>query len=190
VVARKLRDFPILVKTTRAKEHPMAKNVNTATAPKIEFQPEKHYMGIRRELPFEGMYKQIDGMSKDLQRWFKENGIEASDAPLLAYHRIDRKGIMDMEYCIPVKSPLAGTDTIKAGILPAGRYVSLVYTGGGLQGNIALSLWIKENNIPIDSWDSQQGEHFAARYEQFLTDPKIEKRKTKIDILLAIKLKD
>jgi effector-binding domain-containing protein len=168
----------------------VAKNVNTATEPKIEFQPETHYMGIRRVLPFEGMFKQIDGMNKELKLWFKENNIEASGAPLLRYHCIDMKGMMDMEFGIPVKSPLAGTDTIKAATLPAGRYVSLIYTGGGYQGNKTLVEWIKANNIPVERWDTEKGDNFASRYEQYLTDPRIETRKTKIEILLAMKLKD
>jgi effector-binding domain-containing protein len=168
----------------------MAKNVNTATPAKIEFQPEVHYMGIRRVLPFSGMFKQIDAMRKELETWFKANGVEASAAPFLRYHCIDMQGNMDMEFGIPVQSPLKGTETIKSGILPAGRYVSHIYTGGGYQGNKVLIEHIKANNIPIDRWDTEQGDTFAARYEQYLTDPKIEKRKTKIEVLLAIKLKD
>ena len=168
----------------------MAKNVNTATPAKIDYQPEVHYMGIRRVLPFSGMFKQIDGMRKELETWFKANGVEANGAPFLRYHCIDMNGPMDMEYGIPVKSPLSGTDTIKAGILPAGRYVSHIYTGGGYQGNKVLVEWIKANNIPVDRWDSPEGDNFAVRYEQYLTDPKIETRKTKIEILLAFKLKD
>lgn len=168
----------------------MAKNVNTATAPKIEFQPEIHYMGIRRILPFSGMFKQIDAMRKTLETWFKDNQLEANGAPFLRYHCIDMQGAMEMEFGIPVKSPHNGTDTIKAASIPAGRYVSHIYTGGGYQGNKVLIEWIKANNIPIDRWDSEAGDNFAARYEQYLTDPKIEARKTKIEILLAIKLRD
>jgi effector-binding domain-containing protein len=168
----------------------MGKNVNTATEPKIAYQPETHYMGIRKELAFDGMYAKIELFQKELKKWFKENGIQASGAPFLIYHRIDLKGEMDMEFGIPVASPLEGTETIKAGILPAGRYVSHIYTGGGLWGNQVLSRWIAENNIPVESWESEKGMNFRARYEQYLTDPKIETRKTKIDILLAMKMKD
>lgn len=168
----------------------MAKNINTATPAKIEFQPETHYMGIRKVLNFGGMRPEIEKMRKELEAWFKANDVEAGGAPFLRYHCIDMAGDMDMEYGIPVKSPLSGTDTIKAGVLPAGKYVSHIYTGGGYQGNKVLVEWIKENNIPVDRWDSPEGDNFACRYEQYLTDPKIETRKTKIEILLAFKLKD
>lgn len=168
----------------------MAKNVNTATKPKIEYQPEKIYMGIRIQTPFSGMFSEIDKIRKELTSWCKANGIEAAEPPLLRYHCIDMKGEMDMEYCIPVQKALEGEGRIKAGVLPAGQYVSIIYTGGGLQGNKTLVEWIKVNNIPVDRWDNDKGDNFAGRYEQYLTDPKVEPRKTKWQILLAFKLKN
>ena len=81
----------------------MAKNVNTATKPKIEYQPEKIYVGIRIQTPFSGMFKEIDKIRKELELWCKEKGIKAAEPPFLRYHCIDMKGEMDMEYCIPVK---------------------------------------------------------------------------------------
>jgi effector-binding domain-containing protein len=168
----------------------MAKNVNTATEPKIEYQPEKIYMGIRIQTPFSGMFKEIDKTRKELELWCKANGVEAVEPPFLRYHCINMKGDMDMEYGIPVKEARKSDGRIKADVLPAGRYVSIIYTGGGYQGNKTLVEWIKTNNIPVDRWDSERGDNFAARYEQYLTDPKVEHRKTKWEILLAFKLKD
>lgn len=168
----------------------MAKNVNTATKPKIEHLPEKTYMGIRIQTPYAGMRKDIDKIQKELESWFKKNDIQASEPPFLRYHCIDMKGEMDMEYGIPVNAALKGEGRIKVGTIPAGRYVSIIYSGGGYQGNKTLVDWIKKNNMPVDRWDSDKGDNFAARYEQFLTDPKIEPRKTKWQILLAFKLKD
>ena len=168
----------------------MAKNVNTATDPKIEFQPEKRYMGIRIQTPFSGMSKEIVKLRKELALWCSEKGIEAAGSPVLRYHCIDMKGEMDLEYGVPVNEALPSEGRIKAAILPAGRYVSIVYTGGGYQGNKTLVEWIKINGITVDRWDSEKGDNFAARYEQYLTDPKVEPRKTKWQILLAFKLKD
>lgn len=168
----------------------MAKNVNTATEPKIEYQPEKHYIGIRIQTPFDGMFREIDKIRKELELWCKAKGIEAAEPPFLRYHCIDMKGEMDMEYCIPVHETREGEGRIKPAILPAGDYVSIIYTGGGYQGNKTLVEWIKTNNIPVDRWDSEKGDNFAGRYEQYLTDPKVEHRKTRWQILLAFKLKD
>lgn len=168
----------------------MAKNINTATEPKIEYQPEKIYMGIRIQTPFSGMFKELDKIRKQLESWFKAKGVVASEPAFLRYHTIDMQGEMDMEYGIPVSVALEDDGAIKATTLPAGRYVSLIYTGGGYQGNKTLVEWVKKNAIPVDRWDSEKGDTFAARYEQFLTNPKLEPRKTRWEILLAFKLKD
>lgn len=168
----------------------MAKNVNKITQPKINERPEVHYMGIRIQTPFRGMFKQIGLIQRELETWFKDNKIEQGHPRFLRYHVIDMQGEMDMEYGIPVDAPLPDEGQVRAGIIPAGRYISLIYAGSGLQGNKALLGYIQENNIPADRWESDKGDVFASRFEAYLTDPKVEPRKTKWDIELAIKLKD
>jgi hypothetical protein len=168
----------------------MAKNVNTATPLKIDERPEVVYMGIRLIAPFAGMRPPIDAANKELTRWFKDRGITPAGAPFLRYHVIDMKGDMDLEYGIPVAAPLAGEGRIKAATLPAGRFVSLIYTGGGYQGNKTLIEGARAKGLVFDRWDTEQGDNFRCRYERFLTDPKVEPRKTKWDIEVAIKLAD
>jgi effector-binding domain-containing protein len=168
----------------------MAKNVNTATELKIDQRPEVTYMGVRFIAPFSGMRPQVDLARKELLKWFKEQGIVPSAPPFLRYHVIDMKGDMDLEYGIPVEKSLAGEGRVKAQVLPAGRYVSHIYTGGGYQGNKSLIERARATGLEFDRWDTEQGDNFRCRYEMFLTDPKIEPRKTKWSIELAIKLLD
>jgi hypothetical protein len=100
------------------------------------------------------------------------------------------EGDMEIEYGVCVEEPMAGDGRIQPGSLPAGRYVSLIYSGSGLQGNKALIQYIRDNNLPIDRWDTPQGDNFRCRFEMYLTDPKVEPRKTKWDIEVAFKLED
>lgn len=79
---------------------------------------------------------------------------------------------------------------MRPGVLPAGRYASLIYTGSGMAGNKALIGWAKENGIAWDRWDEPAGDAFHCRYETYLTDYRIEHRKTRWEIELAIKLAD
>jgi hypothetical protein len=79
---------------------------------------------------------------------------------------------------------------VSAGVLPAGRYASLVYSGSGLAGNKALIIWPKANGIAWDRWQDPQGDAFRARYETYLTDPKLEPRKTKWQVEVAIKIRE
>ncbi len=168
----------------------MPKNVNKATKLRIDRRPEIHYMGVRIQAPFKGMHPQIELARKELINWFKAQGITPSGAPLLRYHVIDMKGEMDVEYGIPVDTALPGEGQVKAAVLPMGRYVSLIYSGGGYQGNKALIEGARAKGLAFDRWDTEKGDNFRCRYETFLTDPKVEPRKTKWDIEVAIKLLD
>lgn len=168
----------------------MAKNVNTATPIKVEQRPEIPYMGIRFVHPFAGMFKQIDSAKKELTRWFKARKITPSGPPLLRYYVIDMKGAMELEYGIQVATLLPGDERVKGATLPAGRYTSLIYSGGGFQGNKTLIEGSRALGLEFDRWDTEQGDNFRCRYEMFLTDPKVEPRKTKWEIEVAIKLVD
>ncbi|MEZ4657825.1 MAG: GyrI-like domain-containing protein [Caldilineaceae bacterium] len=108
----------------------------------------------------------------------------------MSYHVIDMDGHMDIELGFVVAAHLPGDERVKPGRLPGGRYASLVYTGSGMQGNKALLGWAKENNIACDRWDVAEGDAFACRYEAYLTDYRVEHRKKKWEVELAIKLAD
>lgn len=158
--------------------------------PSVEYRDEKHYMGIRTIAPFKGMFAVVDQLRKELYAWFKARGVEPEGPAFLRYHVIDMEGDMDIEFGIQVTKTLPGDDRVKPGLLPAGRYASLIYRGSGLRGNKALIGWARENSIAWDRWDDPKGDGFRCRYEAYLTDPKIEHRKSKWDVDLAIKVAD
>lgn len=166
----------------------MAKNVNTATEIKIDERPDIPTLGIRVQAPFRGMFKVVGQVKKELERWLKQRGLTPTGPFFLRYHVIDMNGEMDIEYGVFGVDGIPGDGRVTAGAIPAGRYASLIYTGGGYQGNRKLVEWAKANNVPWDRWDDPKGDGFRARYETFLTDPKIEPRKTKWEIEVAIKL--
>ncbi|MCB9133919.1 MAG: GyrI-like domain-containing protein [Anaerolineales bacterium] len=166
------------------------KNINTATKIKIAQRPEQPTLGIRVQAPFRGMFKVVGQVKKELERWLKLRNVTPTGPFFLRYYIIDMDGEMDVEYGVFGVEGVYGDGRVTPGIIPAGRYASLVYTGSGLQGNRKLIEWAKTNHIPWDRWDDPKGDGFRARYETFLTDPKIEPRKTKWEIEVAIKLSD
>jgi effector-binding domain-containing protein len=99
-------------------------------------------------------------------------------------------GEMDIQVGIPVETTLPGNERVSAGVLPAGRYASLVYIRSGLTGNKTLVKWAKANGIAWDRWNDPKGDAFRSRYESYLTDPDVEARKTRWEVEVAIKLKD
>ena len=162
----------------------------TIGKPKIDKRPKMTHMGIRIIAPFKGMFKEIGRIADELNAWVDENKIKISGPPFLRYHVIDMRGYMDISYCVPVRKALPDDGDVKADFIPAGRYASLIYSGGGISGNRALIEWVRAKGMDFDRWDTEQGDNFRGRYETYLTDPKVEPRKSKWKIEVAIKLAD
>lgn len=164
--------------------------MTTIGKPKIDKRPKLNYMGIRTIAPFKGMSRVIDKIADELNAWVEENNIRTIGPPFLRYHVIDMRGFMDISFCVPVRRVLPDGGQVKADVIPAGRYASLVYSGGGISGNRALIEWVRAQGLDFDRWDTEQGDNFRGRYETYLTDPNVEPRKSKWKIEVAIKLAD
>jgi effector-binding domain-containing protein len=162
------------------------------SAPTIDTRSTQPYLGIRTVAPFKGMFAVVDRLRKELVRWLQEHRVEPAGPFFLRYHVIDMRGEMDITFGVVVSTAAhAGDERVIADVLPAGRYASLVYVGSGLAGNKALLEWIRDTEgIRSDRWESDAGDHFSCRYEAYLTDPALERRKTKWQIEVAIKLAD
>lgn len=159
-------------------------------APGIEYRPARHTMGIRIVTPFEGMFAQVDLLLKALRGWVNRKGLAEQGPYFLRYHTIDMAGDMDIEVGFVVRRTEAADGRIQPGVMPAGRYAHLTYSRYALRGNQELSIWAKENSIALDRADTPAGDAFACRYEAYLSDYRIEPRKTKWQVDLAIKLVD
>jgi effector-binding domain-containing protein len=99
--------------------------------------------------------------------------------------------MMDIEIGVPVADAVAdGEGPVQAGILPAGKYATLVYTGiaNGYEANAALIAWGMNEGLKWDSYGDEKGEVFGARYESYLTDPAVEPDQTKWETEVAIRL--
>ena len=158
--------------------------------PKIDRRPKLTYMGIRTLAPFKGMPKVVERISQELNTWIDENRVKTSGPPFLRFHVIDMRGFMDISFGFPVRKALPDDGEVKSDFIPAGRYASLIYSGGAISANRALIEWVRAQSMDFDNWDTEQGDNFRGRYETYLTDPKIEPRKSKWKIEVAIKLAD
>ena len=156
--------------------------------PKIDDRAEQPYLGIRIQAPYRGMFAQANKQFKTLDKWLRQHGITPTGPHFLRYHVIDMAGEMDIEVGVLLATPQRGDGLMKPGILPAGRYASLIYVGLGLAANKALQEWIRANNQRLDKWADPKWDAFGCRYEAYLTDPRVEPRKKQWQIELSMKL--
>jgi effector-binding domain-containing protein len=161
------------------------------TAPKLVDRAEQHYVGIRTQVPSSQFKKIIPQFLDELFAWLGKRGVESAGAPFMRFHVINMAGPMDVELGVPVPAPVQGDARVSAGVVPAGRYATLVYSGvTGITGNKALIEWATKNNIKWDRWDDANGDAFRSRVEYFLTDPAKQPDKKKWETEVAIRLAD
>ncbi|HEY3230779.1 MAG TPA: GyrI-like domain-containing protein [Roseiflexaceae bacterium] len=163
------------------------------TDPKLEDRTEQPYMGIRTQVPMKemgaGLIPRLHG---EVFAWLKKQGVAPAGAPFIRFHVINMESKMDIEMGVPVASALSGDGRVTPGVLPAGRYATLVYTGvrNGIKANKALIDWATEKGIAWDRWDTDKGDAFRSRIESYLTDPADEPDQAKWETEVAIRLAD
>ncbi len=161
------------------------------TKPKIDQRAEQPYLGIRTQVRPSQFRKIIPQFLDEIFARLNEQGVQPASAPFMRYHVINMGGNMDVEIGVPVAQALPGTERIQAGVLPAGRYASVIYRNvGGITGNRALVEWAHSNGIRWDRWDDPNGDAFRCRVEIFLTDPAEQPDRKKWETEVAILLAD
>lgn len=160
------------------------------TAPTLEGRTEVSYVGIRTLVTMKEMRMGIPRLLGEVFAWLGEQSVTSAGAPFMRYHVIDMAADLDVELCVPVDTVLSGDGRVRPGVVPAGRYASLVYTGDGVAGNKALIDWAAENGIVWDWWDHEKGDAFRSRIETYLTDPDEEPNRDRWETEVAIKLAD
>lgn len=159
--------------------------------PKVEDRSEQHYVAIRTQAMMNTLDTVIPQGIGEVAAWLGKRGEAPTCAPFIRYLVIDMEAVLEIEVGFPVANALSGEGRVCAGVLPAGRYASLVYTGidNGIQGNWALLKWGAEQGLVWDSWQTEQGEAFGARFESFLTNPDEEPDRAQWETEVAIRVK-
>ena len=96
--------------------------------PSLEDRKEQHYLAIRTAVPIPfGSY--LQPLWDEVNAWLKSQGITSSGPAIIRYLTTDMTKKLDLDVGFVVDKALPGNDRILAGILPAGQYATLLYTG-------------------------------------------------------------
>jgi effector-binding domain-containing protein len=160
------------------------------TEPRLEDRDARDYAGIRTQAAMNELPTVIPQLMGELSAWMQQRDLTLVSAPFIRYHVINMATTMEIEIGAPVARAVSGGDRVSAGVLPAGRYATLVYTGvrNGIQANAALLDWGAKQGLVWDKWAAENGDGFGARIETWLTDPIREPDPTKWETEVAIRL--
>jgi effector-binding domain-containing protein len=159
----------------------------------LEDRNVQHYVAVRTQVTPAQLPTVIPQLIGEVEGWLGKQGVSPAGAPFIRYHVIDMVNYLDIAVGWPVAAPLKGDKRITADVFPAGRYASLLYTGdypGLYDANAALIDWAKQQGVVWDSYASDKGDGFGARFESYLTDPAAEPDRSKHQTLVAIRVAD
>ena len=159
------------------------------TLPKIIDRKSQRYVAVRFPvvIPFGN---DLDPAFDELFASFTTAGVEPNGMEFIKYNLINMPRL-EIEVGMTTNEEIPLSSRMIEGELPAGRFVSLTYTGpydNLLDVTAMLVGWAKEKALKWDSHDTPTGEQFACRLEVYNNNPSIEPDPRRLQTTLLFKL--
>jgi effector-binding domain-containing protein len=140
--------------------------------PKIVERPATHYAAVARDvrIPFGEVIGQAMG---EVVACLDGAKVEGFGPAVFRYNLIEMPRLQ-MEFGFITPGPVAGTLTVKPGILPAGKYVMAVHIGhydNVEKATGEVLAWARTNRISWDSTPERGAERFVSRFEIYPNGP-------------------
>jgi len=153
------------------------------------------YVGTTRHVTMETMVPALPDATTVVHDWLVTHGHTATGAPFWRYRVVDMPRGLEVEVAFPLAEqvPVAGGGPVRSGELAAGRYVTVTYVGhpdGLEQATGRLLEWAAAKGLRWDMEQRDDGEHWAARLEVYLSDPDTEPDMSAWRTQLLFKLAD
>jgi len=161
-----------------------------SSVPEIETRAEQPYVAIKAKVTM-GEIAAFAPRLGEVFGWLDRHGLAPAGPPFFKYNVIDMARELEMEAGVPVATAVSGDDQMVAGVLPAGRYATLTHVGHPselMAATKALLDWAAEQGLTWDVTPSEDGDRWACRLENYLTDPEQEPDMSKWVTQLAFKL--
>jgi effector-binding domain-containing protein len=161
-----------------------------SSAPEIETRAEQPYVAVRARVTM-GEIAAFARRFGEVFGWLDGHGLVPAGPPFFKYNVIDMARELEMEAGVPIAAAIGGDDQMVAGVLPAGRYATLTHVGHPselMAATKALLDWAAEQGLTWDVTPSEDGDRWACRLENYLTDPDQEPDMSKWVTQLAFKL--
>jgi effector-binding domain-containing protein len=163
------------------------------TMPKLVERSEQPYVAITASVTMREIGPSAQTLLPEVFGWLAKQSIEPAGAPFFKYNVIDMERLLEIEFGVPIKEAIAGDARVRPGVLPAGRYASLVHRGHYdelYDANAVLIGWAKERGIRWDAEETKAGHKFGCRLEIYRTDPAKEPDPANWETEVAIRVAD
>lgn len=157
--------------------------------PTIETRTDQPYAAIPVTVSMEELGSVVPPLTRQVFDWLAARGVAPTGPPFWRYVAIDMDAELELETGVSIASPVEGGEQIQAGVLPGGRYATVVHTGHPdtlLTATRDLLDWAEERGL---EWDSD-GDRWGCRLEEYLSDPADVPDMSKWQTRLAFRLRD
>jgi effector-binding domain-containing protein len=161
------------------------------TVPKLEDRGEQPYVAIPARATMETIGPTLAPLVPEVFGWLEQQGVDPAGPPFFRYLVIDMDGELELEVGVPVATPVAGDDRLRAGSFPAGRYATAVHVGpyeGLADATGSLLAWADENGVAWDVQETGKREVWGARAEFYITNPEEEPNPERWETELAFRI--
>lgn len=138
--------------------------------PTIEVRAEQPYLAI----PVEVALKEFDpaiAAIDEIFSWLGQRAIDPAGPLFFRYLTIgDMDGRFPIDVGVPIAAAVPSAGRIVPGVIPSGRYATLVHTGHPdrlVTAHAALQDWAAEQGLAVE----RDGGAWGGRFEFYLTDP-------------------
>jgi effector-binding domain-containing protein len=163
------------------------------TEPEVIQRAARPYVAMRADVTMQTLGTVLPPLHGRVFEWLGQQRTEPAGPAFWKYNVIDMDRSLEVEVGVPVAAEVGGDEQVLAGILPAGRYASLRYTGhpDGLVGATGFLLeWARQRHLTWDLSHGPDGEHWGARLEIYETDPIVHPDMSLWTTQLAFRLSD
>lgn len=160
--------------------------------PEITLRAAQPYMGISAWVTMAEVGS-VAHRLPEIFGWLGARDIAPSGPPFFRYHIIEMDRQLLVEAGVPVVSAIDNAEGIRAGTLPAGRFVVMTHIGAPdtlVTATAALLDWAKAEGLAWDVTPTDDGEKWGCRVEFYLTDPAEQPDTSQWRTQLAFRLAD
>ena len=158
-------------------------------SPIIETRMDQPYAAIPVKVRMEELGSVVPPLTGQVYGWLAARGITPSGPPVWRYIVVDLDNELELETGVSVASPVEANGELRAGVLPAGRYATVLHTGHPdtlVTATRDLLEWAAERGL---EWDSD-GTTWGCRLEEYLSDPQEVPDMREWQTRLAFRLRD
>ena len=139
-------------------------------SPTIETRRDQPYVAIPVSVDMEDLGSVVPPLTDQVFDWLASQGITPTGPPFWRYLVVDMENKLELETGVAVASLVEGDGEVQTGVLPAGRYATVVHTGHPdtlLTATRDLLQWASARAL---EWDAD-GNRWGCRLEEYLSDP-------------------